>query len=57
MLKCYYRLRSHTFTWLRHSKGLNVSVPGEELELLLLLEVCPYLAVMLLPAEVGEPVV
>ena len=43
--------------WSLHLKGLNVLVPAEELELLLLLEVCPYLAVMLLPAEVGEPVV
>jgi hypothetical protein len=33
---------------------MNVLVPAEELELLLL-EVCPYIAVMLLPAEVGEP--
>ena len=31
--------------WSLHLKGLNVLVPAEELELLLLLEVCPYLAV------------
>jgi hypothetical protein len=31
-------------------------VPAKELELLWL-EVCPYLALMLLPVEVGEPVV
>ena len=33
--------------WSLHLKGLNVLVPAEELELLLLLEVFPYLAVWL----------